>query len=185
MRLKANITFLPVRSAWSLMTRITARTRSSNGQLGPSDCSSSSLMKSMPASQSCLTSAAVASASRPTLGLMMVPISGPAVDAREPARARDAETRAGIGCLAKAGRQADVEQAQPADLLQLEQVAGNGRDEVRQGRAERRQRPRQGHERARDALAVPLALPADGRERCGDVLVEDVERRRRGRPTAP
>ncbi len=38
------------------MTRISARTRSSNGQLGPSACSSSSLMKSMPPATSFCTS---------------------------------------------------------------------------------------------------------------------------------
>ena len=74
--LKAYMTFLPVRSACALMTRMTARTASSNGQCGPSDCSSSSLMKSIPPSQSCRTSAAVSSGPKPTLGLMMVPISG-------------------------------------------------------------------------------------------------------------
>lgn len=73
-RLKATMTFLPLRWAPSLTTRITARTRSSKGQCGPSACSSSSLMKSMPPSTSLRTSAAVCSGFRPTLGLTMVPL---------------------------------------------------------------------------------------------------------------
>ena len=72
----ANITFLPVRSAWAFTTRSTARARASNGQPGPSACSSSSLMKSIPASHSVRVSDAVSSGPRPTLGLMMVPING-------------------------------------------------------------------------------------------------------------
>ena len=75
-RLKAYITFFPVRSAWALITRITASTRSSNGQCGPFACNSSSLMKSMPPSHSDATSDAVSAGPNPTLGLMMVPISG-------------------------------------------------------------------------------------------------------------
>ncbi len=98
---------------------------------------------------------------------------GAAVNVREPACAFDSETRAGIG-FSEGGRQANVEQAQAADVLQLEQVAGHGRDEVRQGGAERRQRPRQGHERARDALAG-LWRGRRGEGAMGDLFVEDDE----------
>ena len=161
-RLKANMAFLPVRSASASMTRITARTRSSKGQSGPSDWSSSSLMKSIPASHSSCDSAAVSSGSRPTLGLMMVPMSGrPSTPAsrRVPG---DAEARAGIG-VGEGRRQPDVEKFQAAHRLQLEQVAGDGGDEIGKRRAERRQGPGQRHPGERDALA--LGAPAGGSER--------------------
>ncbi len=126
----------------------------------------------MPAAQSSATSAAVASGSRPTLGLMMVPISGRPSTPGEPARAGDAEARTGIGGR-EGRRHADVEQPQPAHGPELEQVAGNRGDEVGQGRAEIRQRPGQGHGGARDALAVHAAGRRQRAPRHG--LVEDVE----------
>jgi hypothetical protein len=67
----------PLRSAASCTTRITAQTRSSKGQWGPSACNSSSLMKSMPPAISSRACCAVSAGDRRTLGLMMVPISGP------------------------------------------------------------------------------------------------------------
>ena len=70
------MTFRPLRSACRLITRITARARSSNGQPGPSDCSSSSLMKSMPAPQRTSTNSAVCCGVKPIEGFTIVPISG-------------------------------------------------------------------------------------------------------------
>ena len=138
--LKANISFLPVRSAARSIARITARTRSSNGQAGPSPCSSSSLMKSMPASASSATSAAVAVGVEADARLDDGADQRPALDAGEPAGAVDAELRAGVGG-GEGGRQAEIEQPEAGELLQLEEVAGDGRDEVRQRRAHVVERP--------------------------------------------
>ena len=84
-RLKATIAFLPVLSAAAFTARIVDLTRSSKGHAGPSACNSSSLIKSIPPAHRSVTSAPVASADRPTLGLMIVPING---RSGTPARAR-------------------------------------------------------------------------------------------------
>jgi hypothetical protein len=125
-----------------LTSRITARTRSSNGHCGPSDCSSVVLDE---------VDAAVDQLSH--LGRCLFGGEADAgfddradqrarAHARQTARAVDAEGRAGIG-RSKRGRQLQVEDAQPRDLSQLEQVAGHGGEQVRQRRPEVGQRPRQ------------------------------------------
>ena len=114
--LKAYITFLPVRSAWSLITaHHRPRPASSNGQCGPSACSSSSLMKSIPASHSVPTSVGRLLRREADARLDDGADQRPALDAGEPARALDAELRAGIG-LGEGRRQAQVEQAQAGEL---------------------------------------------------------------------
>jgi hypothetical protein len=58
----------------------------------------------------------------------------PAFDAGEKAGAVDAEARARIGG-GELVRQADVEEPQAGELLEIEEVAGDGRDQVRQRRS--------------------------------------------------
>ena len=55
--------------------------------------------------------------------------------AHEPPGARDAERRAGVP-LRERGRQIEVDELDRGELLDLEQVAGHGREQVRQRRAE-------------------------------------------------
>ena len=125
------MTFRPLRSAWRSMTRITARTRSSNGQCAPSDCNSSSLMKSMPAAHRTSTSSAVCSGVKPIDGLTIVPINGLPLTPAELASAVDAEFGAGISAR-KRVRQPHIENAQTRELFELEQIAGDSRHQVGQ-----------------------------------------------------
>jgi hypothetical protein len=115
---------LPVRSAWSSMTAITARARSAKGQAGPSACNSSSLMKSMPALHSTATRSAVSCGENPDRRLDDRADQRSARHAAERPCARHAEGWSGIGC-GKGGRQPDVQQAQTGKGLQLEKVAGH------------------------------------------------------------
>src|SRR6185312_8027714 len=74
--LKAYIIFFPVLSAFSFTTFITASTRSLNDELADDDNSSSSLIKSIPASANSETIEAVSSGDNPIEGLIIVPIKG-------------------------------------------------------------------------------------------------------------
>ena len=148
--LKANIAFLPLRSAWRRITAITALTRSAKGQCGGSAMSSSSLMKSMPPSTSLSTSSAVSAGVSPTLGLMMVPISGRSADAGERARAGNAELRALVGAKQRR-RQVEIEEAQSRDLAALEEVARDRGKDVRDGGAGVGERPGDRHLGAAEA----------------------------------
>ena len=94
--LKAYITFLPVWSASLLITRITASTRSSNGECGGLAISSSSLTKSMPASPSVRTSSRRLLGRQADARLDDGADDRSIVDAGELARASDAELRAGV-----------------------------------------------------------------------------------------
>ena len=103
--LKANITFLPVRSAWSLTTRMHgARPARRTGSAGPSACSSSSLMKSIPASHERPDQRRRLLGREADARLDDGADQRPPLDAGEPARALDAELRAGIGVGERAGQ---------------------------------------------------------------------------------
>lgn len=67
----------------------------------------------------------------------------PPLDAGKPPRAGDAEAHAGIGG-GEARGQPQVEQAQAGELAQFEEIAGHGRDEIGQRRAEIVHRPGKG-----------------------------------------
>ena len=142
--LKATIGFLPVRSAKSLTSLITAETRRARGECGPLAISSSSLMKSSPAPIRVFTSAAVSSGERPTLGLTIVPMIG---RPSTPASRRVPSTPncgPGIG-FAEGGGQFEVDQLQAGELAQFVQVARDGREQIRERRPHVLQRERQDH----------------------------------------
>ena len=74
--LKAYIALRPVASAARSISAITAGTRWASGAYGGSAFSSSSLMKSSPASARSRTSGRSSAMDNPMLGLMIVPMSG-------------------------------------------------------------------------------------------------------------
>ena len=115
-------------------------------------------MKSMPASARDRARAAVSCGPKPTLGLTIVPRSGrPCTPAsfRVPSMPNCGPS-IGVG---EGRRHADVEETQAGELLQLEQVACDGRDQVGQRRAQVLDRPGEGDPRLppRPVAAARLA----------------------------
>ena len=88
-------------------------------------------MKSMPASASVRTCAAVCFRAHPDARFDDGADERPPVHAREPARSRDAKLRALIA-IEKCGRQSDVEQLEARKRFQLEEIAGDRGQKVGQ-----------------------------------------------------
>ena len=122
-------------------------------------------MKSMPASARSRDQRARLLRRQPDARLDDRADQRPAVDAGKPARALDAEARARIA-LGEGVRQFEIEQPQPRELLQLEQIAGDRRQQVRQRRHRSCRaatkidaRPRRTRAAARSAPSAPC-VPA-------------------------
>ena len=163
------------------MTAITARARSSNGQDGAVALQLVVLDEVEPGARRARPRARPwPPASSPTEGLTMVPISG---RPSTPASRRVPSTPncgPGFG-VGERLRQPQVEEAQPGELLQLEEVAGHGGDQVRQRRPHVVDRPGQG-----DAPLAVRRRPR-GRRRAATGRRPGRDRRAppRGRRSAP
>ena len=133
--LNAYIGFTPVRSACRSSTGMTARTRSASGADGPLPCSSSSLMKSIPAAASSPTTSAELLRGEPDAGLDDRADHRTGGPRHQRSRPLDAEPRTRVA-LGERLRQIEVDQPDGGELLQFEQVARHGGEKVRDRRPE-------------------------------------------------
>ena len=187
----------PVRSAWRSSTGMTARTRSASGADGPLPCSSSSLMKSTPASGELADEFAELVGGEADAGLDDRADHRPVGSAHEPACSLDSERGSGVP-LGESERKLEVDELDRGELLDLEEIAGDGCQQVRkrgaevgEGEAQSQDRPapirriadRAGERRRtreRDLLdalhlrgeprAQVVRLPRDAHERAGGLL---------------